>query len=109
MRARCPEPPARGRFLRCRASRHADEVLAPGVQVNFTIPQLRAIMDRAKQIRNMSVIAHVDHGASGITLLEPVCRRCHCIRCSCVSQALLLGAGIIPSLPKCASHVPREA
>ena len=31
-------------------------------QVNFTIPQLRAIMDRSKQIRNMSVIAHVDHG-----------------------------------------------
>ena len=32
------------------------------VQVNFTIPQLRAIMDKPKNIRNMSVIAHVDHG-----------------------------------------------
>jgi len=32
-------------------------------QVNFTITQLRTIMDRPKQIRNMSVIAHVDHGA----------------------------------------------
>jgi hypothetical protein len=31
--------------------------------VNFTITQLRTIMDRPKQIRNMSVIAHVDHGA----------------------------------------------
>lgn len=25
---------------------------------------LRALMDKPKQIRNMSVIAHVDHGAS---------------------------------------------
>jgi elongation factor 2 len=32
------------------------------MQVNFTITQLRSIMDKAKQIRNMSVIAHVDHG-----------------------------------------------
>jgi hypothetical protein len=32
------------------------------LQVNFTIPQLRAIMDKPKNIRNMSVIAHVDHG-----------------------------------------------
>ena len=36
------------------------------LQVNFTIPQLRAIMDKAKQIRNMSVIAHVDHGRVAI-------------------------------------------
>ena len=33
------------------------------LQVNFTIPMLRAIMDKTKNIRNMSVIAHVDHGS----------------------------------------------
>ena len=37
-------------------------------QVNFTIPQLRAIMDKPKNIRNMSVIAHVDHG----NVLRPI-------------------------------------
>ena len=29
--------------------------------VNFTIDQIRAIMDDQDNIRNMSVIAHVDH------------------------------------------------
>jgi elongation factor 2 len=35
--------------------------------VNFSLDQIRSIMDKKESIRNMSVIAHVDHGKTTLS------------------------------------------
>lgn len=55
--------------------------------VKFTIDEIRARMDYKYNIRNMSVIAHVDHGAKlGINLSLPAHARARPTLCVAASN-----------------------
>jgi len=55
------------------------------IMVNFTVEQMRSIMDFKENIRSMSVIAHVDHGKS--TLTDSLVQRAGIISASAAGNA----------------------
>jgi elongation factor 2 len=61
--------------------------------VNFTVDEMRALMDKRKNVRNMSVIAHVDHGSFVYFALLFI--HFYCSGKSTLTDSLVSKAGII--------------
>ena len=65
--------------------------------VRFTIEEIRELMDKKHNIRNISVIAHVDHGESSpkVPYKRILLRACFLAGKSTLTDSLVAAAGIM--------------
>lgn len=81
-----------GLVLYSRLAAGGSDLSAVAIMVKFTIDEIRARMDYKYNIRNMSVIAHVDHGekSGALDRSPPAHARSRTIRRGCSLNWLCL-------------------